>query len=129
MTADAARLDELATLQDDWDTYGGAPPAKAALQVARRLLATIHASYGGRVGRRSSPTHIAPLPSGGVQLEWAAPFREIEVEVGADGELAYLLIDGLGDQRQFTEGEEVPTATIVELVVGVLASRVGAPTS
>jgi hypothetical protein len=47
---------------------------------------------------------------------------DIEVEVSAQGRLAYLLIDRTGNGRRFTEDEDVSSATVVALVTRVLRS-------
>jgi len=54
-----------------------------------------------------TPYFVAPLPYGGVQLEWREPGREIEIEIAPDGTLAYLLIEREGVARRFTEQEDV----------------------
>ena len=116
------RLDALGELVDNWDSYGGAPPTPLSLETARRLLLKLDRQCRIRLGRDVDPFHIAPLPSGGVQLEWTGSSKDIEVEVGPDGRLAYLLIDRSGDERRFTEDEEVPATTVLELVVSALTS-------
>jgi len=114
------RLDELAALPDDWDSYGAPPLSAAAIQHARSLLITLTRQPGPLDGIEVNPAHIAPLPSGGVQFEWAGSQADIEVEIDPDGKLAYLLIDRTGEQRTFTEAEDVPAMTVVEHVTRVL---------
>ena len=116
------RLGELAALPDDWDSYGASPISPGSIQAAEDLLRTLDAQTGWRPGTTMAPSHIAPLPSGGVQLEWAGPAMDIEVEVSAQGRLAYLLIDRTGNGRRFTEDEDVSSATVVALVTRVLRS-------
>ena len=112
----------LGELADNWDSYGGAPPTPTSLEAARSLLSDLDRQARILPGRAVTPFHIAPLPSGGVQLEWTGPSKDIEVEIGPDGALAYLVIDRSGGERRFTEDEQVPATTVVELVVGTLAS-------
>jgi len=114
------RLDELAALPDDWDSYGAPPLSSRALQVAHSLLLAL-AKQPVPIDRvELNPFHIAPLPSGGVQLEWTGPRTDIEVEIDPEGKLAYLLIDRSSEPRTFTEAEGVPPATLVDLVMRVL---------
>ena len=114
------RLDALGALADNWDSYGGAPPTSISLQVARSLLSRLGQRHRIPLGRDVNPYHIAPLPSGGVQLEWTGALKDIEVEVGPGGGLAFLLIDRSGGERRFVEDEEVPATTILELIVSTL---------
>ena len=116
------RLDALGEIRDNWDSYGGAPPTPMSLQAARSLLSKLDQRFGIPLRRDVSPFHVAPLPSGGVQLEWIGPSKDIEVEVGPDGGLAYLLIDRSGGERRFVEDEGVPDATVLELVADTLSS-------
>ena len=116
------RLDALGELADNWDSYGGAPPTPLSLEIARRLLLKLDQQSHIPPGRDVNPFHIAPLPSGGVQLEWTGPSKDIEVEVGPDGGLAYLPIDRSSGQRRFIEDEDVLATTVLELVVGTLTS-------
>lgn len=69
-----------------------------------------------------NPSHISPLPVGGVQIEWDGDRKDLEVEVGPDGQLAYLLVDRTGAERQYTEADDVPAATVLDLVADVLRS-------
>jgi hypothetical protein len=114
------RLDELAALPDDWDSYGAPPLSATSIKEARGVLLALTEQPPLLDGCEVNPTHIAPLPSGGVQLEWSGAQADIEVEVDPEGALAYLFIDRSGEQRAFTEAEKVPLMTIVDLVTRVL---------
>ena len=109
------RLDELSGLPDDWDSYGGATPSAKSIQAARNLLLLLHTRLDSSLGGRVNPSHISPLPVGGVQLEWDGASKDLEVEVGPDGRLAYLHVDRTGDERQYSE-DDVSAATVVDLV-------------
>lgn len=122
LTRSLDRLDELAALSDDWDSYGGSRPTDASVRAARTLLLTVSITFGAALGRAVNPTHISPLPVGGVQLEWEGDQKDLEVEVGPDGGFAYLLVDRTEPTRRYTEGENTPAATIVGLVVSALVS-------
>lgn len=114
------RLDELAALPDDWDSYGAPPPSATAIRQARGTLLALTEQPDLLGVPGVNPAHIAPLPSGGVQLEWTGPRAEIEVEIDPEGKLAYLLIAQAGEQRTFTEAKDVSAKTIVDLVTRVL---------
>jgi len=122
LNASNRRLDELAALPEDWDSYGAPALSPTSIQVARTLLAALSGAPALRDGIEVNPIHIAPLPVGGVQLEWTGPRADLEVEIDPDGRLAYLFVDRSGEQHTFTEAEDVPAASIVELVTRVLRS-------
>jgi len=76
------RLDELAALEENWDSYGSPPPSANLIghvlmivQRAERLLGYSHAE------QRVMPTpSIVPLSGGGIQIEWQTPVQELELE-------------------------------------------------
>jgi hypothetical protein len=122
LSASNRRLDELAALPDDWDSYGAPPLSATAIRHARGTLLALTEQPDLLGVSGVNPAHIAPLPSGGVQLEWTGPRAEIEVEIAPDGKLDCLLIERSGEQRSFTEAEDVSAATIIDLVRRVLRS-------
>lgn len=87
-----ARLDELAGLKEDWDGYGAYPPSSVALTVAAQFVDQI-------LREPLPPPIVVPVPSGGVQLEWAAGSVEIDLEIGPDGSAVFVCDDhGARDQ-------------------------------
>lgn len=68
--------DELAALPENWDSYGGRPPASTAIAVARRLVESVSA---------------VPMSDGGVQVEWRGAGLDVEVVVTPAG-LASVLV-------------------------------------
>lgn len=84
-------LDELARLPEDWDSYGAAPPTAVAISAAHGLLANVAERYVEPTDEDALPWAAAPLADGGVQFEWRGPGGAIEVEIGPDGGLAYLV--------------------------------------
>ena len=116
------RLDELARLQPDWDSYGGDPPTPAAVDRARDLLSAVAGSFGEAVGDRALPYVIVPLAVSGVQVEWRRPTLEIEVEIGPEGQVGYLLIEHDNGERTFAEADNVPWSRALELIGRVIAS-------
>ncbi len=63
----------------------------------------------GSIEERIVPACVAPLDDGGVQIEWSGTNAEIEVEIGPDAALSYLLANGIGPERAF---EEVESASL-----------------
>ncbi|MFN8632478.1 MAG: hypothetical protein U0893_01400 [Chloroflexota bacterium] len=119
------RLDDLASLHDDWDSYGGAAPTAKSLAVARDLLVTLDALLASQTDCKVKLLHLGPLPTGGVQIEWRHAEVEVEVEVDPHGELSYLLVERQGDEERYHEEEHVSKQAIVNLIAGqqVLSER------
>jgi hypothetical protein len=109
------RLAELAALPPDWDSYGGDPPTTRAIVTARQLVAAIAERANDRPAD-AAPWFIAPVPDGGVQLEWRGPARELTVTVGPNGSLGYLIAAREAHGEAVHEAAEVDERRIVELV-------------
>jgi hypothetical protein len=82
-------LDEIARLDDDWDSYGGLRPTAAAISTAHLLLGALWDDLGYGVDDQTIPWAAAPLADGGVQFEWRGPSGAIEVEIGPRGTMNY----------------------------------------
>jgi hypothetical protein len=104
------RLDELSSLEDDWDSYGGRPPTARAMGAASHLIveATTHV---GKV-----PSDVMPFPNGGLQVIWELSEREIQVDVGPDGSLGYLTVDRGGGRPEMTESSCASLSDVLALV-------------
>jgi hypothetical protein len=116
------RLAELAVLEADWDSYGADPPTDLAIMTARQVLQAVAKRLVSAAGADPAPYFIAPVPTGGVQLEWTGPASEIEVEVGPEGALGYLLVRREGDAETEQVEARVSPADVVEAVAGVLGA-------
>lgn len=84
-------LDDLARLPDDWDSYGAARLTAISISTAHGLLARLAEDYAGAAGDIALPWATAPLADGGVQFEWRGPGGAIEVEIGPEGLLNFLV--------------------------------------
>lgn len=73
-----ARLESFSTLRDNWDSYGGKPISRQAIDTAKRIVDGIHA---------------VPTPHGGVQLELDYAGLRVAVEIGPDGEPCLMVAD------------------------------------
>src|SRR5438094_6480972 len=100
------RLDELSQLDENWDTYGGHPPPPPAVDAARKLLRSAETRFVSSAGDWVRPFDIAPIPSGGAQLEWRYGERELIVDIGPEGELGYLLTVHAPTGRTYDEGDD-----------------------
>jgi hypothetical protein len=100
-------IEELRDLEDDWDSYGGAPPTEASLSSAKQLIERVERHYRTRAGEHVCPFDVAPIPRGGVQIEWRSPDVHLEVEVGPAGDYSYLLKRIHAEGREYEEAHEV----------------------
>ncbi len=75
----------LATFPPEWDGYKSPAIQQAAVESACRLLTAIEAE--------DLPVPQAcPGPGGGLQIEWRAKNRELELELTPDGQVEFLLV-------------------------------------
>ena len=118
------RISGFAALEPDWDSYGAERPSANAIRTAHQVLDNLVILYAGRFGEKALPFWASPLPSGGVQLEWRSPASELEleVEVDANGQLAFLLQRGHGAAAEYEEGDEASLEDVASLLAQVLTS-------
>ncbi len=88
----AKRLSELARLQRNWDSYGSPPVHPTALAAASRALAVAAVENGPL-------PFIGPVAGGGIQFEWNAGSRALEITLLPDGSVEYLAVDN-GQERE-----------------------------
>jgi hypothetical protein len=112
------RLTELSMLQANWDSYGASPISEKAVDRARRFSSQLVQEFpqAGDI----SPYTVAPLPNGGVQLEWRGPQRALEIEIDAAGRFSSLLVEDHETGRTYDERGRVSAAAAVDLVSQVL---------
>jgi hypothetical protein len=113
------RLDELGSLENNWDSSGSEPPAVEAIIKARNLIDSVYRTLWATAGQNVIPFAIAPLSGGGIQIEWRSRRGAIEVEIGPTT-LGYLLIKGTGTDRTFLKEEGVSEARILELISSIV---------
>jgi len=77
----------LANMGEGWDGYGSPSiPVKTATKAS--YILSLISDY-----KVKSP-HIAPVPGGGIQLEWDYENRALEIEIHPSGEINFLVADG-----------------------------------
>lgn len=76
-------------LPDNWDSYGGVGLTSQARKRAQEFVLCLLAEDLLDV---RNEVDILPIPTGGIQFEWAGPGGEIEVEIDQHGDF-HLLIE------------------------------------
>jgi hypothetical protein len=104
LRASFERLDALSKLEPDWDSYGGLPPTARAIGLVSRVIVESAATAG------ETPTDVMPLPAGGLQLIWEHEPDELQIDVGPDGTLGYLLIERGRATPQMHEADDISLA-------------------
>ena len=117
------RLKELAQLEADWDSYGAEPVSSIALVTAFELLDAVKERLSTK-GKEALPQFIAPLADGGLQLEWSREQGDIEIEIDPDGDLGYVLIEGQGENRKFTEQHQISLEEVLNLLSQFLSLNI-----
>ena len=117
------RLEELTRLEPNWDGDGNAPPSAEVVGVGGRFLLRAAERFGEAAGEAIRPYVVAPLPGGGVHLEWRGPQADLEVQVGPGEELGYLFVDRRGPERQFEEDDQASPEALLDRLAVVLATR------
>jgi hypothetical protein len=113
-----AQLDQFATLEPGWDSYGAAPIPPAPIAAAHALLDELAERVRPAAGWRLD---AVPHPEGGVVLEWDGPRLAIEVNiVRSRCEWHYCIEDRRTPARTFHEEHDVPRATVFARLAVVL---------
>lgn len=80
------RINEFGALPPNWDTYGGAPASESNARHALDFLMRV-------MGADTPLPWIAPLGSGGLQLDWAGEGVEVEVVIDDRDSSALITVD------------------------------------
>jgi hypothetical protein len=119
------RLEEFATLPEDWDSYGAVPISAVAIDRARELAAEIISKHALSIRPEGYSFDVVPTPDGGVQLEWVVGDQHLEIAIGSHGALAYLHVTTTDGERQSKSGEDVPRDLVMQLAEDILRHRDG----
>jgi hypothetical protein len=120
LEATLQRLAAFGDLEQDWDSYGGAPPTTIALTEAGRWIEIVADLFGARVEDASIPYSVAPLANGGVQLEWRGRNGIVELEVGSGGDLAYLFLPKGEDSNGAEESDDASWSDVLRKLMRAL---------
>jgi hypothetical protein len=74
----------------DWDGYGGAPIAEAAIRAAESLARELSLLGGG-----IAAPEVSPAPDGGILFDWVRGSDRLAISVSGDGFLTYAAIGPL----------------------------------
>lgn len=114
------KLGSFAKLEHNWDSYGAVPIAREAIRCAQRLVLLVAEGLGVVAGVGGSPYAVAPVPDGGVYVEWRGPGGELQVWVDDCGRLSYLLVTGTGDCPATHEQDAASLEDVVQVLAGLL---------
>jgi len=96
-----SKIAALADLKEDWDSYGAAAIAPAAVAAAQNFVAT------RLKGTPVPPPAVVPTSAGGVQLEWHGAGADLEIEFPAAGEtLVWFEDQRTGREEEFPIGSD-----------------------
>ncbi len=109
-----ARLTQFAAFEEDWDSYGASPISHRAIDAARQLLLRLPRRLG-EIGD-AGPYAVAPLASGGIQLEWRGNRRALEIDIDAVGRLGSLLAEDHETGRTYNERDSLSAHQAVDLI-------------
>jgi hypothetical protein len=77
----------LGAMGDGWDGYGS-PSIPVGTTIKAGYILSLISEY-----KTGSP-HLAPVPGGGIQLEWDYDNRALEIEIHPSGEINFLIAEG-----------------------------------
>jgi hypothetical protein len=115
----AEKLEKLANLPENWDSYGAPPISPSAVAKVRTLLRRAFSRYGRRLPMPS----IAPGSHGGLGIEWwAKDGNELILDVPPEEPPTYLLVLALGEG---IEEEDEGTLESLNMLDELLARVIG----
>ena len=115
-------LVEWSRLDDDWNGENAARPHPVAIASAYDLVLRVcHKQC--RLGNLGAPEMVAPIPDGGIYLEWQGPKRRASIQVAPDGSFGFLLVGGEPGAREYKEADNLDLASILAVIESVLQEK------
>lgn len=114
-----ARIAEFAELPRDWDADDADPiTARAIARAVDLVLRAGSAPKAARerIPRLAIPVTSAPLPDGGIQVEWSNGTDRIDVQISPVGGLGYLMKWGSGRDVRYEEADNASEDQIIERI-------------
>ena len=109
------KIKRLTNLEPNWDGYGGTPPTEEAVKATAKLLLETHQIEQGLL----ESLFIAPLPEGGLELEWDLDSgAELMLVIPSTGTVIRYLLDEPTSSGRVIESEGVLSkeTTLEELI-------------
>jgi hypothetical protein len=117
---DLARIASLRKLPDNWDTYGGVPVTDQTAARASEILRWLATVARQPDYTRVRPHGIAPLASGGLQLEWRGKRGELTIEIYPDGRRGSYTVESRNGEMMERDEEQPAMASIVSSLRSIL---------
>jgi hypothetical protein len=114
------KLDDIAKLEQDWDSYGADPPSLLAIFIASNLLLIVDKEFSRLAYEQSYPQLVAPCADGGIQIEWGMRPVEIAVHIDPSGTLSYLYTSWQGDTPEYKEVSSASWSEVLQLIAKVM---------
>ena len=114
------RITRFAELEPDWHSYGAKAISPLAITVAREVLRSVIQQIEPTLAERVLAVWIAPLPDGGVVLEWHGTTADLEVT--ASGTLELLVEERAAGRYAYAEHAHVRVEDVASLLAGMLAA-------
>lgn len=114
-----ARIAGFAELPRNWDADDADPITARAIARAVDLIlraGSAPPAAPDRGPRLAIPVTSAPLPNGGIQLEWSNGADRIEVQISPFGTLGYLMKWGSGAGARYVEADDASEEQIIGLI-------------
>jgi hypothetical protein len=116
------RIARFGELEPDWDSYGAKKISPTAMAKAQDVLQALGKRPASAIGDDVLGVRVAPLPNGGVLLEWRGPSADLEVEITPTGGLDLLLEERIDGTSETSERANVDVEEIAALLDRVLAA-------
>jgi len=81
------RLSRLASLPEDWDSYGSPPPSEEIIDISAQIF------QSGDYSSDLPAAKIDPISGGGIQIAWNLEERELEIDVLPNKSIEYLKVE------------------------------------
>jgi hypothetical protein len=101
-------LNELATLEPNWDSYGGDVVSSSTRRRAAEVLLRL-------IPANAREPSVVPLSDGGVQFEWHGD-SAIEIQVGSEGDPEVWFRDATGHSEELTLANDEAYARTIAVI-------------
>jgi hypothetical protein len=115
------RIRDMAHLAADWDGDDADAPTAPAVATACCLIKAVVEAQERRGRGRTVPSASAPLPDGGIGVEWSGRRGRVDVQANPDGTCGYLVKWGTGRDAGWEEADRASLDAVLAPVDRVLA--------